>query len=280
FVCNKMIPKLVRQKSLVKEKDNGIVDQVDTAFALNGTRGKSFDSEISGLSWESFQSSASYSSDEFSNFVDRLAERIVQDSFETLFHIQPEPELCQSDTESETDDPCIHDFANNMANDILLQSLVSLTNSYATYRKEKKRLSDANTSTSSDSVSEVESRTSTDAVSVSSVQRSVSDDYTDALDIPFRQLENYAEELAASVLQHSVNVYQRELDSEKKRVYGRPLSTGNWGCGAFRGDCHLKSMLQWMAASYAGVPNIFYYTFQHPDLDQVKVYCVDKNQAN
>ncbi|OWF51527.1 uncharacterized protein LOC110449053 [Mizuhopecten yessoensis] len=270
FVCNKMIPKLVRQKSLVKEKDNGIVDQVDTAFALNGTRGKSFDSEISGLSWESFQSSASYSSDEFSNFVDRLAERIVQESFETLFHIQPEPELCQSDTESETDDPCIHDFANNMANDILLQSLVSLTNSYATYRKEKKRLSDANTSTSSDSVSEVESRTSTDAVSVSSVQRSVSDDYTDALDIPFRQLENYAEELAASVLQHSVNVYQRELDSEKKRVYGRPLSTGNWGCGAFRGDCHLKSMLQWMAASYAGVPNIFYYTFQHPDLDQLQ----------
>ncbi|XP_033761051.1 LOW QUALITY PROTEIN: uncharacterized protein LOC117342872 [Pecten maximus] len=270
FVYNKKIPKVTRQRSLVKEKDNGIVDLVDTVSASKGVRGKSFDSEMSALSWGSLQSSPSQSGDEFSNFADKLAERIVQESFETLFHIQPDSEPCQSDTESETDEACLYDFANNMANDILLQSLVSLANSYATYRKEKKRLSDANTSTTSDSVSELESRNSTDAASVSSVQRSVSDDYTDALDIPFRQLENYAEELAASVLQHSVNVYQRELDSEKKRVYGRPISTGNWGCGAFCGDPHLKSMLQWMAASYAGVPNVFYYTFQHPDLDQLQ----------
>ncbi|XP_069104983.1 uro-adherence factor A-like [Argopecten irradians] len=270
FVYNKKIPKIARQRSLVKEKDNGVVDLMDTFSVLKGGRGKSFDSEISALSWGSYQSSPSQSGDEFSSYADKLAERILQESIEALFHIEPEAEPCLSDSEFEDDETCFQDFANNMANDILLQSLVSLATCYATYRKEKKRLSDANTSTTSEAVSEIESRTSTDAASVSSVQRSVSDDYTDALDIPFRQLENYAEELAASVLQHSVNVFQRELDSEKKRVYGRPISTGNWGCGAFRGDPHLKSMLQWMAASYAGVPYVFYYTFQHPDLDQLQ----------
>ena len=33
---------------------------------------------------------------------------------------------------------------------------------------------------------------------------------------------------------------------------------------------HLKCMLQWMAASYAGVPNLIYYTFHHEELAQVK----------
>ncbi|KAL6056594.1 poly(ADP-ribose) glycohydrolase [Balamuthia mandrillaris] len=43
----------------------------------------------------------------------------------------------------------------------------------------------------------------------------------------------------------------------------RPLSavaTGHWGCGVFRGNKELKSMLQWMAASEAGRP-LFYFTF-------------------
>jgi len=30
------------------------------------------------------------------------------------------------------------------------------------------------------------------------------------------------------------------------------VSTGNWGCGAFGGDLHFKSILQWIAASAAG----------------------------
>ncbi|KAL6050958.1 poly(ADP-ribose) glycohydrolase [Balamuthia mandrillaris] len=43
----------------------------------------------------------------------------------------------------------------------------------------------------------------------------------------------------------------------------RPLSaiaTGHWGCGVFRGNKELKSILQWMAASEAGRP-LFYFTF-------------------
>ena len=32
----------------------------------------------------------------------------------------------------------------------------------------------------------------------------------------------------------------------------RPFATGNWGCGAFGGDPELKSLMQWVAASYWG----------------------------
>lgn len=39
-----------------------------------------------------------------------------------------------------------------------------------------------------------------------------------------------------------------------------PLATGNWGCGAFRGDPELKAALQILAASQAG-RDVIYFTF-------------------
>lgn len=38
------------------------------------------------------------------------------------------------------------------------------------------------------------------------------------------------------------------------------LATGNWGCGAFRGDPQLKALVQWLAASMAG-RSIRYYSY-------------------
>ena len=53
----------------------------------------------------------------------------------------------------------------------------------------------------------------------------------------------------------------RELNKAYIAFYGdnlrgkisskKPVSTGNWGCGAFRGDLQLKFILQWIAASRA-----------------------------
>ena len=43
----------------------------------------------------------------------------------------------------------------------------------------------------------------------------------------------------------------------------RPFATGNWGCGVFGGDARLKALLQWMAASRAGRP-VLYYPFGDP----------------
>lgn len=39
-----------------------------------------------------------------------------------------------------------------------------------------------------------------------------------------------------------------------------PVATGNWGCGAFKGDKPLKTLIQWLAASRAG-RTLKYYTF-------------------
>lgn len=45
------------------------------------------------------------------------------------------------------------------------------------------------------------------------------------------------------------------------------VTTGNWGCGSSKkGDVQLKVIIQWLAASVAGVPVLVYYTAGHADL--------------
>ena len=43
--------------------------------------------------------------------------------------------------------------------------------------------------------------------------------------------------------------------------YEKSLATGNWGCGIYEGIPELKFIEQWIAASYAGVERLDYYTF-------------------
>ena len=43
------------------------------------------------------------------------------------------------------------------------------------------------------------------------------------------------------------------------------VATGNWGCGAFGGEPHLKALLQWMACSAAG-RDMVYFTFDKREL--------------
>ena len=51
------------------------------------------------------------------------------------------------------------------------------------------------------------------------------------------------------------------------------VATGNWGCGAFNGSAHLKSLIQMMALRQAGRP-MAYFTFGDKELrdDIIKVY--------
>ena len=49
----------------------------------------------------------------------------------------------------------------------------------------------------------------------------------------------------------------------------RPVATGNWGSGVFRGDPQLKAVLQWMAISATGRPEMKYYPFNDPRVQQV-----------
>ena len=49
----------------------------------------------------------------------------------------------------------------------------------------------------------------------------------------------------------------------------RPVATGNWGCGVFKGDPELKAVIQWAAASAAGCPVVVYHTFGDQRMSQV-----------
>ena len=49
----------------------------------------------------------------------------------------------------------------------------------------------------------------------------------------------------------------------------KTIATGNWGCGAFGGDYELKFIQQLLAATYAGVDKLYYYTFGRKEMDNV-----------
>lgn len=53
----------------------------------------------------------------------------------------------------------------------------------------------------------------------------------------------------------------------------KAVATGNWGCGnACSGDVQLKLVIQWMAASVAGLPALIYYTAGHEKLTKVNYH--------
>ena len=47
----------------------------------------------------------------------------------------------------------------------------------------------------------------------------------------------------------------------------KTIATGNWGCGAFGGDFELKFIQQWLAATFAGVDKLYYYSFKSPKME-------------
>ncbi|XP_075235452.1 uncharacterized protein LOC142332733 isoform X2 [Lycorma delicatula] len=54
----------------------------------------------------------------------------------------------------------------------------------------------------------------------------------------------------------------------------KSIATGNWGCGARQlGDPQLKLLIQWLAASVAGVPALLYFTCSHYKLLKLDTVC-------
>ena len=71
------------------------------------------------------------------------------------------------------------------------------------------------------------------------------------------------------ILSHSQQISQL-AQKRTLNVNLRPVATGNWGCGANkRGDVQLKMVIQWMAASVAGLPYLSYYTAGNEKLSKV-----------
>ena len=52
----------------------------------------------------------------------------------------------------------------------------------------------------------------------------------------------------------------------------KTIATGNWGCGAFKGNHELKFIQQWIAASFAGIEILDYYTFKDKNMILVEKY--------
>ncbi|CAF4780126.1 unnamed protein product [Pieris macdunnoughi] len=104
---------------------------------------------------------------------------------------------------------------------------------------------------------------------------SFSTEYTSELEEVYEQFNHW---LNDPIVDSEGDSKNRELDSRdlalnelaNKIVSGgscKPVATGNWGCGSRqRGHPQLKLLLQWLAASVAGVPALFYYTFGNENL--------------
>ena len=57
------------------------------------------------------------------------------------------------------------------------------------------------------------------------------------------------------------------FDDKDVSKLDKTISSGNWGCGAFGGDYELKFIQQWLAATYAGVEKLYYYTFGRKEMN-------------
>lgn len=74
-------------------------------------------------------------------------------------------------------------------------------------------------------------------------------------------LNEFAERLSALTVCGAVKIAEASLEAPIGEFRVRPVATGNWGCGVFRGDPELKAVIQWVAASAAGCPVVVYHTF-------------------
>ena len=76
-------------------------------------------------------------------------------------------------------------------------------------------------------------------------------------------LVNFEEEIIENIEdKNKENVKSEEKEKLLKKKEEKSIGTGNWGCGAFGGDHELKFLQQWVAASFAGIERLDYYTFK------------------
>lgn len=82
-------------------------------------------------------------------------------------------------------------------------------------------------------------------------------------------LGEFAERFSALTVCGAVKIAEASLEAPIGESRLRPVATGNWGCGVFRGDPELKAVIQWVAASAAGCPVVVYHTFGDRKMSRV-----------
>ena len=88
-----------------------------------------------------------------------------------------------------------------------------------------------------------------------------------------------------------INNYQRIINRDIYKAFAgfklttldmgceKSIATGNWGCGVYNGIFELKFLEQWIAASFAGVQRLDYYTFGKEEMQNaINCYEFIKNK--
>ncbi|KAK6195964.1 hypothetical protein SNE40_001280 [Patella caerulea] len=194
-----------------------------------------------------------HSVDEIEDFADMIAQNVLQEAVDIL---NREQELNEEDQ-----------FYNHVEYyaDQLSQHVLDMA--FSVIKKHKKDLhllSDSNRKN----------------VLLVDAQNDSIDDFHDALDIEIQVLEKYADNMVATWIKDVMTkLYRPKHRLDEFICKDKPISSGNWGCGAFCGDPHIKSLLQWMAASIVQTPVLHYFIFDDPRLvrlEEVVKFIEDK----
>ncbi|WAR27440.1 PARG1-like protein [Mya arenaria] len=224
------------------------------------------DSDNRAISWKSVRSSSLYHVPDVTDYADSLSRTIICEALTAVYALSS----CKSDTMSDRQMYAVDLYSDLLAKSILASAMVTVEMVNTDWSEQNRVVT---WSDKTECVQYSEANLEDDVTEKRDMESCVdparcSSEYEDALDIPYQYLEQFADVLASKVLINSVAISRREHLSSLRQQYGRPIATGNWGCGAFGGDPHLKSLLQWMAASYAGCPCLLYYTFQNANMEK------------
>lgn len=152
---------------------------------------RSAESETSGISCYSLSSSTrSPPLEELSNFAEQLSCDIISDCFSAMF--SGTKTTCGITRKIQRKNH-VSSYADRIAAEILQEVMLKLQDKPQWLPWEP--------------ISEIK---------VDDESQSQSDEFADALDIPYKRLEEYADILSLNVLQRSINVFRREKESTKR----------------------------------------------------------------
>lgn len=152
---------------------------------------RSAESETSGISCYSLSSSTrSPPLEELSNFAEQLSCDIISDCFSAMF--SGAKTTCGITRKIQRKNH-VSSYADRIAAEILQEVMLKLQDKPQWLPWEP--------------ISEIK---------MDDESQSQSDEFADALDIPYKRLEEYADILSLNVLQRSINVFRREKESTKR----------------------------------------------------------------
>ena len=174
---------LKRKNLLSESSDTGNVNR--SAKVWTDARVPALDGDA--LSWQSKLSAV----EEVAVFAEKLAQKVLVESLHSVFPFIALPSQTTTSTLPKTKQmSSITEYAENIASTIVTEALTLIGNNAS----KRKHMTDADDRDS----------------------RHSSGEFWDAMPVPFKDVEEYAERIALNVLQTSINVIHREFKTSRK----------------------------------------------------------------